>query len=118
MSSYTDGFVLFIALGLGVVAGTLLPLWRKRQRRRRESRAFAQSVVQTWSLPKEVGWFKGGLIQTDLDAQGYSMFRYKGRRFRFPAPLSDNGIEAWNITEREAKIIVLLCWASMHHGDA
>lgn len=110
MSTYTDGIVLFIALGLGVVAGTLLPLWRKRQRRRRESRAFAQNLVQTWSLPKEVGWFKGGLIQTDLDAQGHSVFLYKGRRFRFPAALSDNGIEAWNITVREARVCVQLLW--------
>jgi len=117
MSSFSDCLVLVLALSLGVVAGTLLPLWRNRQRRRSESRAFAQNVVQTWSLPKEVGWFKGGLIQTDLDAQGHSEFLYKGQRFRFPAALSANGVEAWNITEREAKIIVLLCWASLHHGD-
>ena len=110
MSAFFDGIVLFIALGLGVVAGTLLPLWRKQQRRRRESRAFAQTVVQTWNLPKKVGWFKGGLIQTDLDAQGHSVFLYKGRRFRFPAALSDNGIEAWNITVREARVCVQLLW--------
>lgn len=85
--------------------------------RKRRNKEFADEVCQIMDLPRHLGYFKGGPIHTDVDERGHSIFLHRGHSLKFPKALEANGVEAWNITEREAKIIVQLCWASLHHGD-
>ena len=108
---------LVLALVTGVGVGLLALGYFSKMRRRRDSRMFARDVCKRWSLPRDIGWFKGGFIRTDLDRTGQSVFIFKGRWAKFPATLTDNGVEAWNITGREARIFVQLLFARFDDLD-
>ena len=59
-----------------------------------------------FNLPREVTWHKGGKIVADLDAQGNSILLFRRKKHRIPKSLSEAGVQSWNISPREAKIIV------------
>ena len=108
---------LILALSVGAGLGVIAPWCFIKVRRRRESKAFARDVCEHWALPRDIGWFKGGFIRTDLDRSGQSVFIFKGRWAKFPATLTDNGVEAWNITGREARVFVQVLFARFDDLD-
>ena len=108
---------LALALMTGVGFGFFAPWYFFKVRRRQDSRLFAREVCKQWSLPRDIGWFKGGFIRTDLDRTGQSVFIFKGRWAKFPATLTDNGVEAWNITGREARVFVQVLFARFDDLD-
>ena len=75
---------LALALMTGVGFGFFAPWYFFKVRRRQDSRFFAREVCKQWSLPRDIGWFKGGFIRTDLDRTGQSVFIFKGRWAKFP----------------------------------
>ena len=93
-------------LFLGVAIRTLVESIKERRREEQLNRDFADETCELLNLPREVTWHKGGVIVADLDAQGNSVLLYRRKNHRIPKFLSAAGVQAWNITPREAIIIV------------
>ena len=91
---------------VGVAIKTLVESIKERQREEQASRDFADETCQLLDLPREVTWHKGGVILADLDARGNSVLLYRRKKHRIPKSLCAAGVQAWNITPREAVIIV------------
>ena len=71
---------------------------------------FADEACQILSLPRLVANHRGGVIVADLDNRGNSILVFKRRIIRIPRILVDQDIQAWNITPREARILVQMAW--------
>ena len=71
---------------------------------------FADETCQILSLPRLVANHRGGVIVADLDNRGNSILIFKRRIIRIPRILVDQDIQAWNITPREARILVQMAW--------
>ena len=91
---------------LGVAVKTLVESIKERKREEQVNRDFANETCELLNLPREVTWHKGGVIVADLDAQGNSVLLYRRKKYGIPKSLSDAGVQAWNISPREAVIIV------------
>ena len=73
-----------------------------------EREVFADQACQILNLPRLVTNHKGGALVADLDDKGNSILVFRRRVIRIPDSLLDQDIQAWNITPREAKILVLV----------
>ena len=67
---------------------------------------FTEDTCQMLSLPRVLAWNRGRAILADLDEDGNSVLVHRNLVWRIPSALVDSGIEAWNITQREALIIL------------
>ena len=91
---------------LGVAIRTLVESIKERRQQEQLNRDFADETCELLNLSREVTWHKGGVIVADLDARGNSVLLYRRKNHRIPKSLSAAGVQAWNITPREAIIIV------------
>ena len=89
-----------------VAIKTLVNAIQERKRQEKANRDFAHQACQMFNLPREVTWHKGGKIVADLDAQGNSILLFRRKKHHIPKSLSEAGVQSWNISPREAKIIV------------
>ena len=71
-----------------------------------ERDVFADQACQILNLPRLVTNHKGGAIVADLDDKGTNSRVTVGHPY--PRQSVDQDIQAWNITPREAKILVLM----------
>ena len=78
---------------------------------------FADDACQILDLPRFVANHKGGVILADLDHRGDSVLVFKRRIIRIPRTLADQGIQAWNITPREAKIVLQMVWPTWYDDN-
>lgn len=82
-----------------------------------ERDVFADEACQSLDLPRFVANHKGGVIVADLDHRGDSVLVFKRRVIRIPRTLVGQDIQAWNITPREAKIVVQMAWPTWYDDN-
>ena len=102
MSSLSIAFCVFV----GVSLMSLVSAVKERKQEKEANRKFTDGTCKMFSLPREVTWHRGGMILADLDARGNSILIFRRRTCRIPRTLAKDGIQAWNISPREAKILI------------
>ena len=102
MSSLSIAFCVF----LGVSLMSLVSAVKERKQEEEANRKFTDGTCKMLSLPREVTWHRGGMILADLDSRGNSILIFRRRTCRIPQTLAKDGIQAWNISPREAKILI------------
>jgi hypothetical protein len=93
-------------LALSFAARALSRHLKERAEAKEAKERFTEDTCQMLSLPRVLAWNRGRAILADLDEDGNSVLVHRNLVWRIPSALVDSGIEAWNITQREALIIL------------